>query len=105
MPHIPDKMPPIMPPCAPGLQWTCLDCFGGYGNKKPSNHGQLLGSSGLAWIGLDLVGCCLGAGRGTRTPTVLPPADFESAASTNSAIPAEYVHRAADFGSGRCCAA
>ncbi len=30
----------------------------------------------------------LGAGRGSRTPTVLPPADFESAASTNSAIPA-----------------
>ena len=32
-----------------------------------------------------------GAGKGTRTLTVLPPADFESAASTNSAIPAE-VH-------------
>ena len=30
----------------------------------------------------------LGAGRGNRTPTVFPPADFESAASTNSAIPA-----------------
>ena len=29
-----------------------------------------------------------GAGRGNRTPTVFPPADFESAASTNSAIPA-----------------
>ena len=29
-----------------------------------------------------------GAGRGTRTPTVSPPADFESAASTDSAIPA-----------------
>src|SRR5438105_10077024 len=29
-----------------------------------------------------------GAGRGTRTLTVLPPADFESAASTDSAIPA-----------------
>jgi hypothetical protein len=29
-----------------------------------------------------------GAGRGTRTPTVLLPADFESAASTDSAIPA-----------------
>src|SRR3569832_626068 len=31
----------------------------------------------------------IGAGRGTRTPTVLPPADFESAASTDSAIPAK----------------
>ncbi len=30
----------------------------------------------------------LGAGRGNRTPTVLLPADFESAASTSSAIPA-----------------
>ena len=29
-----------------------------------------------------------GAGKGTRTLTVSPPADFESAASTNSAIPA-----------------
>ena len=30
----------------------------------------------------------LGAGRGTRTPTPSLAADFESAASTNSAIPA-----------------
>src|SRR5438552_18312346 len=30
----------------------------------------------------------LGAGRETRTLMVLPPADFESAASTGSAIPA-----------------
>ena len=29
-----------------------------------------------------------GAGGGTRTPTVLPPADFESAASANFATPA-----------------
>ncbi len=29
-----------------------------------------------------------GTGRGTRTLTVSPPADFESAASTYSAIPA-----------------
>jgi hypothetical protein len=29
-----------------------------------------------------------GAGKGTRTLTMSPPADFESAASTNSAIPA-----------------
>ncbi len=29
-----------------------------------------------------------GAGRGSRTPTVSPPADFESAASANFAIPA-----------------
>ena len=31
---------------------------------------------------------CIGAERETRTLTVLPPADFESAASTDSAIPA-----------------
>ncbi len=29
-----------------------------------------------------------GAGRGNRTPTLLPTRDFESRASTNSAIPA-----------------
>ena len=29
-----------------------------------------------------------GAERGNRTPTMLPPADFESAASTDSAISA-----------------
>ena len=29
-----------------------------------------------------------GAGRGTRTPTLSPTPDFESGASTNSAIPA-----------------
>ena len=29
-----------------------------------------------------------GAGRGNRTPMVSPPRDFESRASTNSAIPA-----------------
>ena len=32
---------------------------------------------------------CAGAGRGNRTPMVLPPRDFESRASTNSAIPAK----------------
>ena len=32
-----------------------------------------------------------GAGRGTRTPTLLPAADFESAASTDSAIPARRL--------------
>jgi hypothetical protein len=31
---------------------------------------------------------CIGAGRGGRTPTRLPSADFESAASASSAIPA-----------------
>jgi hypothetical protein len=31
----------------------------------------------------------LGAGRGNRTPTVSLPPDFESGASTSSAIPAE----------------
>src|SRR6202044_1635333 len=32
----------------------------------------------------------LGAGRGGRTPTRLPSADFESAASASSAIPALF---------------
>ena len=33
--------------------------------------------------------CNYGAGRGNRTPTVSPQTDFESAASTSSAIPAK----------------
>ena len=37
----------------------------------------------------------IGAGRGSRIPTVSPPADFESAASTSSAIPAWGAGRAA----------
>jgi hypothetical protein len=32
-----------------------------------------------------------GAGRGGRTPTRLPSADFESAASASSAIPARHI--------------
>jgi hypothetical protein len=41
----------------------------------------------------DDVSCCIyGAGRGGRTPTRLPSADFESAASASSAIPA-YPHK------------
>ena len=32
-----------------------------------------------------------GAGSGTRTHTVLPPTDFKSVASANSAIPA-YIN-------------
>ena len=36
----------------------------------------------------DVSYCIYGAGRGGRTPTRLPSADFESAASASSAIPA-----------------
>ena len=32
-----------------------------------------------------------GAGRGNRTPTLLPEPDFESGASTSSAIPAIHT--------------
>ncbi len=32
--------------------------------------------------------CLFGAGRGNRTPMMSPSRDFESRASTNSAIPA-----------------
>ena len=41
-----------------------------------------------------LSGVFFGAGRGSRIPTVSPPADFESAASTSSAIPATGAGRA-----------
>ena len=37
---------------------------------------------------LDGMKLSLGTGRGNRTPKALPPVDFESTASTNSAIPA-----------------
>jgi hypothetical protein len=37
----------------------------------------------------------LGAGRGNRTLTLLPELDFESSASTNSAIPANGAQGAA----------
>ena len=40
-----------------------------------------------------------GTGGGTRTPKVLPPADFESAASTSSATPAiERWHSNGNWG-------
>jgi hypothetical protein len=35
----------------------------------------------------------LGAGRGNRTHTLLPEPDFESGASTSSAIPASYINQ------------
>ena len=43
------------------------------------------GESGLPWCNLSTYH---GAGGGTRTHTVSPPADFESATSTNSITPA-----------------
>jgi hypothetical protein len=47
-------------------------------------------SASLTEIPFMLLGTndVLGAGRGNRTPMVSPPRDFESRASTNSAIPA-----------------
>ena len=41
-----------------------------------------------SWLGVSLLKRGVGAGRGSRIPTVSLPADFESAASTSSAIPA-----------------
>jgi hypothetical protein len=37
---------------------------------------------------MDFIGNAFGAGRENRTLMVLPPRDFESRASTSSAIPA-----------------
>ena len=42
----------------------------------------------LRWFPLVCGNLLCGAGRGTRTPTLSPTPDFESGASTNSAIPA-----------------
>src|SRR4051812_49567069 len=44
--------------------------------------------TGRFWTGLDGVGLCLGAGSRNRTGTLLLARDFESRASTSSAIPA-----------------
>jgi hypothetical protein len=45
------------------------------------------GSCAFALVGAVILE--FGTGRGNRTPTLLPELDFESSASTNSAIPAE----------------
>src|SRR2546425_10260220 len=51
-------------------------------------HGLCEANAGPGWsILLENVGLA-GAGRGNRTLTLLPELDFESSASTNSAIPA-----------------
>ena len=55
--------------------------------EKPTPAPPALSSKQGRFRAISLRGCC-GAGRETRTLMVLPPADFESAASTGSAIPA-----------------
>ena len=55
-------------------------------------HGKARLTAGLHCSAIFFV-LLVGAGRETRTPTVLPPADFESAASTDSAIPAMPINR------------
>ena len=42
---------------------------------------------GHAWLALNRLGGSICSGSGTRTRTLLPAVDFESTASTNSAIP------------------
>ena len=54
-------------------------------NRVLQGNGPLPSILAVLWGRMLLLA---GAGRGTRTPTVSPPADFESAASTDSAIPA-----------------
>ena len=48
----------------------------------------------------------VGAGKGNRTLTVSPPADFESAASTSSAIPARgrIIHETVGAQQGKVAA-
>src|SRR3990172_8173673 len=79
-----------MPLDVNGRFWTGLDCF--LANPPLQERG--------AWTLLDCSGYVLGAGRGNRTPMVSPPRDFESRASTNSAIPAacpEHSAREANY--------
>jgi hypothetical protein len=53
---------------------------------------SLSGREAVVFVSYSFYGANLGAGRGGRTPTRLPSADFESAASASSAIPALQIH-------------
>ncbi len=59
---------------------------------------ELANQSGAAVLSVDYAG----AGRGTRTPTPFRAADFESAASTDSAIPAGWEAGLSVGGHHRC---
>ena len=77
-------MPPIVPPYAPGLQQTLLNVI----KQKTRN---LIGEIRVSSTLLNYVKHNYGAGSRNRTGTMLPPRDFESRASTSSAIPARFV--------------
>ena len=55
---------------------------------SPFEHEKPFMTERLCLCNLFIYASYLGAGRGNRTPMELPPADFESAASASSAIPA-----------------
>src|SRR5580704_12675229 len=89
--HLPawaKNVPPIMPPRCARIQSTSLDASG---------HASLtfIGKTQKFRTFTDVNERTLGAGRGNRTLTLLPELDFESSASTNSAIPASGVRGAA----------
>ena len=75
-------MLPFLPPHTLGCPRTALDACG-------RQIGFFRGKAPPAWTALDAIKLDCGTGRGNRTPTLLPELDFESSASTNSAIPAE----------------
>ena len=63
------------------------------GGREPNKNVRTMKQHSLEvkpkeWPELSVVVSKCGAGRGNRTPMVLPPRDFESRASTDSAIPA-----------------
>ena len=80
----PQDMPPIVPPYAPGLQQTLLHVI-----KQKTR--SLRGEVRVSWMLLNCKKQNCGAGSRNRTGTMLPPRDFESRASTSSAIPARFT--------------
>ena len=72
--HVPTDVPKVVGRC----QWIATHAIGHYRYKKTRNYAGLRAFS-------DTRKLCFGAQDRNRTGTVLPPADFKSAASTNFA--------------------
>ena len=68
---------------------TAFGIYGNFNKKSGSKNPERLDAVGFAPTASKVLGC-YGAGGGTRTHTMSPSADFESATSTNSITPASY---------------
>ena len=68
---------------------TAFGIYGIFNKKSGSKNPEMVDAVGFAPTASKVLGC-YGAGGGTRTHTMSPSADFESATSTNSITPASY---------------